>query len=410
MKQSLVLSQQSLEVSQAHFTRRRRTPTIELLNSLLFCLTAVNLAATLPQGLPATLAERANLPHGIAGDHGLVFVTEPLNGRVAVLDRFSGDEIGELAPPPGGFLLPFELRIPHPGHLVVLDSGGFPSPTSLAIPRVYDYQYTHNPAKRRFKATLQRTVRFDGIPFLFAEDVEALSDGRYVVSDSGFGALWVIQRDGSITPGLVPRSLAPEDGIPGLAPCVLRATVTIADGVPYELPGGFAPGVGSMTSRGGFLYFGGTCPGGIARVPVASFTDARPPHERAADIEIISPRPEDAEFDTLKGLTFNPWDPRDEDLYAGDPFNLRIVRIDITTGERTVIVEDPVLFNFPVSMRFLPPVRGQYSLVVSSDQEHRFAPLNAALGGTSVLQLPFRIVELRFQRALSRRTGLGNPQ
>src|SRR5688572_7672515 len=53
-----------------------------------------------PEAEPATvsiLAERANLPHGIAGDRRLVFVAEPINRRVAVLDRFSGEEIGEFA-------------------------------------------------------------------------------------------------------------------------------------------------------------------------------------------------------------------------------------------------------------------------------------------------------------------------
>src|SRR5262245_38538507 len=90
------------------------------------------------------LAERNNLPHGIAGDSEVVFIAEPLNGRVAVVDRFTGDEIGELPAPPGGFLLPFEMRLPKKGHLAVLDTGGFPSPTAPAVPRVYDYRYDYN--------------------------------------------------------------------------------------------------------------------------------------------------------------------------------------------------------------------------------------------------------------------------
>ena len=51
----------------------------------------------------------------------------------------------------------------------------------------------------------------------------------------------------------------------------------------------------------------------------------------------------------LKGLTFNPWDPHDDALYAADPFHLRVVRIDVETGERSVLAEDPVLLNLPVS-------------------------------------------------------------
>ena len=72
----------------------------------------------------STYAERMNMPHGLAGDADVVFVTEPLNARVAVLDATTRLEIGELPAPPGGFLLPFELEVPRAGHLVVLDAGG----------------------------------------------------------------------------------------------------------------------------------------------------------------------------------------------------------------------------------------------------------------------------------------------
>src|SRR5262245_696733 len=54
-------------------------------------------------------AHRDHMPHGIAGDTRFVFVTEPLHGRVAVLGRVTGFELGALPPPPGGFLLPFAM-------------------------------------------------------------------------------------------------------------------------------------------------------------------------------------------------------------------------------------------------------------------------------------------------------------
>jgi hypothetical protein len=340
------------------------------------------------------LAERDNLPHGIAGDKRLVFVTEPLHGRVAVLDRATGEEIDELPAPPGGFLLPFELRLPKHGRLVVLDTGGFPSPEFPAIPRVYGYRYDYDPGQGEFSAELTDTVSFAGLPFGFSEDVEVLGDGRYVVSDSLIGALWVVETDGAIVPGIFPASPAPADAIPALAPGFFFPTVDTVGGVPFALPGNFAPGVGSMTSDGEYLYFGSTFAGGVSRVPIAVFDDARLPHERAADIEVVSPRPDPGDFDTLKGLTFNPYDPQDDGLYATDPFHLRVLRIDVQSGVRTVIADDPELFNFPVSAKFLPPVQGVTTLAVSSDQEHRFAALNAALGGVSVFQLPFLITEV----------------
>src|SRR3954451_19293105 len=83
-------------------------------------------------GHAAKLAQRDSLIHGIAGDEDHVFVTEPGVGvstggpRIVVLDRDSGREEATLPAPPGGFKLPFTLRVPKSGHLVVLDSGGFP--------------------------------------------------------------------------------------------------------------------------------------------------------------------------------------------------------------------------------------------------------------------------------------------
>jgi hypothetical protein len=73
-------------------------------------------------------ADRSHLTTAAAGDTNLVFVAEPLNQRIAVLGRFTGFEVGQVPAPLGGFLLPFSLRVPNSGHLVVLDSGGFPNP------------------------------------------------------------------------------------------------------------------------------------------------------------------------------------------------------------------------------------------------------------------------------------------
>ena len=69
------------------------------------------------------------------------FVAEPLNQRIAVLDRFTGLEVAQVPAPPGGFLLAFSIRVRRPGRLVVLDSGGFPNPEVPSIARVYDYDY-----------------------------------------------------------------------------------------------------------------------------------------------------------------------------------------------------------------------------------------------------------------------------
>ena len=60
-------------------------------------------------------ADRSNLTSAAAGDKSVVFVAEPLNQRIAVLDRFTGNQVGQVPAPPGGFLLPFSVRVPGAG-------------------------------------------------------------------------------------------------------------------------------------------------------------------------------------------------------------------------------------------------------------------------------------------------------
>jgi hypothetical protein len=66
---------------------------------------------------------------------------------------------------------------------------------------------------------------------------------------------------------------------------------------------------------------------------------------------------------------------------------------DPNTGGRQVIASDPLLFNFPVKLQFLPPVLGASPLVVASDQEYRLAAINALLT-TDVLQPPWIIAKV----------------
>ena len=339
------------------------------------------------------LARRDTMPHGIAGDESLLFVTEPLDGRVVVLDRFTGAQIAVLPPPADGFLLPFTARVTQTGHLVIMDAGGFPSPVELATPRVYDYEYRYRRRARRFEATLVRSVRFDGVPIGFAEDLAVLDDGAYALSDSVLGALWIIDDAGNIVPAIVPESFAPADAIAALTPCAFPEGVFV-EGLPFYPPGGFAPGVGALTAGGGHLYWSSTCTGGLWRVPLAALGDARAPHERAADIERVSDLPAGRAAEVLKGLAFARFDAGDDALYALDPFALRLIRIDVDTGARQIVADDPELFRFGVAASFLPPrVPGFSPLVVASDQEHRFSAINTALGATE-FALPFVVTKV----------------
>jgi hypothetical protein len=321
------------------------------------------------------LAQRDSLIHGIAGDERLVFVTEPGLGvgttpRVVALDRFTGREIAALPAPAGGFKLPFTLRVPEPGHLVVLDSGAFPPPAAATV---YDYRYRSD--HRGFRAELVRTVSG---PFGFAEDVEVLPNGEYVVSESVIGGLWLVGRDGKLRPGIANADPAAPP-LPNLSGCpmIVPPGFTI-DKLPFA--GAFAPGAGSLAVRGNDLYLSSTCHGGVQKLKIKTLLDSsRPAAERAAEVEEVAAAP--GQPSSLKGITFNEFDRSDPWIYAGDPFRLRLVRIHSRTGKLEVLSRNSRLFNFTVSTDILPPVfKGFPSpLVTASDQEYRYSVLNPAL-------------------------------
>jgi hypothetical protein len=86
---------------------------------------------------------------GVAGGEGVVFVGEPLNGSVIALSRFTGNQIGELPPPPNGFAVPFIVHSLGKGKLAVLDAGGLPQlmPFVPASPSIYEYTYNLSPER-----------------------------------------------------------------------------------------------------------------------------------------------------------------------------------------------------------------------------------------------------------------------
>lgn len=319
------------------------------------------------------------LPAGVAGDERLVFVGMPLEGRVVALSRVSGRQIGELPLPETGFVLPFMLHIVGPGRLGVLDAGGLPSPSPFvpANPTIYEYAYSFD-GRDGFSAQLTRTVSFASATIGFAEDFVVLDDGRYLLSDAVLGALWLAESDGRIVPAIEPRDDSPEQAIPELAMCPAMPTIEVG-GLPFLFSGSTLPGVSPLALRDGTLYFYSPCAEGLFAVPLASLLDARTPHERAADIELVSAKPSDVPVEQLLGLTFNPYDASDPFLYAADSLQLRIVRIDPATGQREVLDDDEQLFNFPSSLSFVPSIPGFSTLLVVSNQQHRTPLTNDAI-------------------------------
>jgi len=330
---------------------------------------------------------------GVAGGDAIVFVGEPLNGKVVALSRFNGRQIGQLPPPPNGFVLPFIMHSLGDGGVAVLDAGGLPQPFPFipANPVIYEYAYSFS-LKHGFSASLVRTISFAGVVVGFPEDFVHLDDGRYLLSDAVLGGVWIVQPDGSIVPGIVPKSFDPQDLIPTLAFCSTMPEVTV-NGYPFLFTGSTLPGVSPLAVRSGNVYYYSPCARGLYAFPLAILSDDRAPYERAADIRLIAPTPPEVEVEELLDFTFNPFNPSDRDLYAADPLKLQIIRIDLSNGERQVVASGPKLFDFPSSLAFLPTIGPVSELAIVSNQQERTPLTNDAVSETT-FNLPFIVAKI----------------
>jgi hypothetical protein len=329
---------------------------------------------------------------GVAAGETVVFVGEPLNASVVVLSRLTGRQIGVLPPPPSGFAVPFIMHIVGPNRVAVLDAGGLPQPAPFvpAMPSIYEYIYGFGPGG--FSATLVRTISFAGVVIGFPEDFVRLDDGRYLMSDSILGSIWIAQPNGTITPGIVPQSFDPSDLIPTLAFCPTMPEVTV-NGYPFLFTGSTLPGVSPLAVRHGTIYYYSPCARGIYSFPLAVLSNNQAPYQRASEISLVAPTPSDIEVEELLDFSFNPYDDADPFLYAAQPLQLQVIRIDVTNGARQVLASGPELFDFPSSLSFLPPVLQVTQLLVVSNQQERTPLTNDATTQTT-FNLPFIVARV----------------
>lgn len=330
---------------------------------------------------------------GVAGGNAVVFVGEPLNGSVAVLSRATAQQIAQLPPPPNGFVLPFIMHSLGDGHLAVLDAGGLPQPLPFvpANPVIYEYAYRFSPLQG-FSANLVRTISFASVLVGFPEDFVHLDDGRYLLSDAVLGSIWIAEPDGTIVPGIVPLTFDPQNLIPTLALCPTMPEITV-NGFPFLFTGSTIPGVSPMAVRNGTVYYYSPCARGIYSFPLSILSDNRQPYQRAADIELVAATPADVEVEELLDFSFNPFNPFDPYLYAADPLQLQVIRVDLPNGTRQVIASGPKLFDFPSSLGFLPTIGPVSELVVVSNQQERSPLTNDAVAQTT-FRLPFVVAKI----------------
>jgi hypothetical protein len=330
---------------------------------------------------------------GVAGGRDVVFVGEPLNGAVIVLSRLTGNQIGQLTPPAEGFAIPFIIHSLGEGRVAILGAGGLPQPSPFvpANPSIYEYDYAYSP-EGGFSSRLVRDASFASVLIGFSEDFVRLEDGRFLLSDSVLGSIWVLEPDGTVTPGIVPKTFDPENLIPALAFCPTMPEITV-NGYPFLFTGSTLPGVSPLAVRDGNVYYYSPCARGIYAFPLSILSDRRQPFQRAADIHLVAPTPSNVTVEELLDFTFNPFDPLDRYLYAADPIALRIIRVDLESGDRQVVASGSKLFDFPSSLGFLPPVLGVTSLVVVSNQQERTPLTNDAVTETT-FNLPFIVAKV----------------
>jgi hypothetical protein len=330
---------------------------------------------------------------GVAADETVVFVGEPLNASVVVLSRLTGQQVAQLPPPPSGFAVPFIMHIVGPNRVAVLDAGGLPQPSPFvpAMPSIYEYTYAFGP--EGFSAALVRTISFASVLIGFPEDFVRLEDGRYLMSDSILGSVWIAETDGTIVPGIVPQSFAPADLIPTLAFCPTMPEVTV-NGYPFLFSGSTLPGVSPLAVRRGTVYYYSPCARGIYSFPLAVLSDDEAPYQRASAISLVAPTPSDIEVEELLDFSFNPYDETDPFLYAAQPLQLHVIRINVANGAREILASGAQLFDFPSSLSFLPPAvfRATELLVVSNQQER--TPLTNAAVTQTTFNLPFIVAKV----------------
>ena len=148
-----------------------------------------------------------------------------------------------------------------------------------------------------------------------------------------------------------------------------------------------------MAVRSGTVYYYSPCALGIYSFPLAILTDNRQPYQRAADIQLVAPTPADVQVEELLDFSFNPFNPSDPYLYAADPLQLQVIRIDLLNGARQVIASGSTLFDFPSSLSFLPTIGPVSEVAVVSNQQERSLTNDAVPPGTT-FKLPFIVAKI----------------
>ena len=301
-------------------------------------------------GRVSTFAERDALIHGIAGDERYVFVTEP--GDRGRTRRRRASSCSTATPAAGGRgaarparRLQAAVHAARPAHRAPRRPRQRRLPAAVA--RRSSTTTTTGPSTASSGPSSRARRTSPAMPLGFAEDVEVLPNGEYVVSESVVGGLWLIGRDGKIRRGLVPDDGAPAAAEPRPVPVPQRrhrhGRRTCRSRPGRELRSRRRLARGPRQRAVPQLDLRGRHPAprdqDAARHPQAG---RRARRRRSI---VVTPRKNDLE--SLKGITFNRWDAKDPYIYAGDPFRLHADPRRLAHGQaRGASPSDARRFNF----------------------------------------------------------------
>jgi hypothetical protein len=382
---------------------------------------------------PASLAEFPDgfAIHGVGGDTDLLFALQPSPSPltppgVHVAHRLSGDNLGDVTPPPGGFLVPLTVKIESfsraglagtQGRFLIMDARmppafiGSPFATNARLYR-YSYRYTRRDGLRTTLLETHTLPLASGLPdpsaptlpdgILYPGSIALLPGGRVAITDNIAGSIWVsdVSLNNWSLAIIDPRFAgAPRGPVEGVG--------RNEDGViaPYTLltpaPPGFPPGLGLFPGIHSIAYaavteevcFPVTFPGGIYCIDESVLSDAAtPPFLKSAAVRVVVP-PTPGLGDLTDGLDYDRFHPTSPWLYwqrapadvAGGGYNT-LRRVHLLTGAIEVVASDNELYSWANEISVLPPLLsdGRWTWILSSvGQEYNNPDVNVLLGGVS---------------------------
>ncbi len=347
---------------------------------------------------------------GVAGDQRLLFMGRDVkpteSAGVVVASRLTGQQLGSLTPPPGGFGDPVHVQVVSytttndatVGLLLVIDNIT-PPPTSQ--PTIYKYTYAYN-CNTGFTSQLIGTAvlptlstfpptTIDGLGYVGGMTI--LPGGGYALADALVGAIWTCNSSFDC-------QLAQFDSAFGAGPHMgAFMGVGRAQGggtKPYTLalPGGLMPGLLGLTYVSttdevcGYVVLP---PGGLYCMARTTLLD-----------QTISPfsKPKRSLIPQQTGLTdgahgiaYDVYNPSSPWVYwvrsladtVGGGSNI-IRRAHVTTGEVQEVAESLIVMDFSTGLAVLPPfISGSpfTNLAVSMGQEENNSLINVDWDGSA---------------------------